>query len=73
VEVADRGPGIPPDDLERVFEKFYHAKGSKGAGLGLAICRAILSAHGGRVWAENREDGGAVFKFSLPLESASGR
>ncbi len=67
VEVADRGPGIPPENLERIFEKFYHAKGSKGAGLGLAICRAILSAHGGRIWAENREGGGASFKLVIPL------
>ncbi len=67
VEVADRGPGVPDGDLERVFEKFYHAKGSRGAGLGLAICRAILNAHGGRIWAENREGGGAAFSFSLPL------
>jgi len=67
VEVADRGPGVPPEDLEKVFEKFYHAKGSKGAGLGLAICRAVLNAHGGRIWAESREGGGASFKFSLPL------
>ena len=68
VEIADRGPGLGPDELERVFEKFYHAKSSKGAGLGLAICRAILASHGGRIWAENRKDGGALFRFSLPVE-----
>jgi two-component system sensor histidine kinase KdpD len=67
VEIADRGAGIPEEELERVFEKFFHGKVSKGAGLGLAICRAILSAHGGRVWAENRDGGGAVFRFALPL------
>jgi len=54
VSVADRGPGIKKEELERVFEKFYHGKDSPGAGLGLVICRAIINAHGGRIWAENR-------------------
>jgi two-component system sensor histidine kinase KdpD len=66
VALADRGPGIPPGDEERIFEKFVrvHNAGS-GVGLGLAICRAIIAAHGGRIWAENREGGGAVFRFTL--------
>lgn len=71
VEVADRGPGIPPGDEARVFEKFQRAareSSSGGVGLGLAICRAIVAAHGGRVWAQNREGGGAVFRFTLPLQ-----
>jgi two-component system sensor histidine kinase KdpD len=68
VEVADRGPGIEPEDRERIFEKFYHARSSKGAGLGLAICRAIMNVHGGRIWVEAREGGGSRFLFSLPLE-----
>jgi len=68
MEVADRGPGLAADELERVFEKFYHARSSSaGAGLGLAICRAVVEAHGGRIWAENRPGGGAVFRFTLPL------
>ena len=68
VEVADRGRGLAADELERVFEKFYHAKSaSAGAGLGLAICHAVVEAHGGRIWAENRPEGGAVFRFTLPL------
>lgn len=71
VEVADRGPGIPDDELELVFEKFYRGQaaaidGRRGAGLGLAICKAIVTAHGGRIWAENRPGGGARFCFSLP-------
>ena len=74
IEVADRGPGLPPGEEERVFEKFYRGQaasdGRPGAGLGLAICRAILAAHGGRIWAENRPDGGARFCFSLPLEGS---
>jgi two-component system sensor histidine kinase KdpD len=70
VSFADRGPGLPADVLDRVFEKFYRAKpaaGRGGAGLGLTICRAIVSAHGGRIWAENRPGGGLVFRFTLPL------
>jgi two-component system sensor histidine kinase KdpD len=70
VSFADRGPGLPADILDRVFEKFYRAKpaaGRGGAGLGLTICRAIVSAHGGRIWAENRPGGGLVFHFTLPL------
>jgi two-component system, OmpR family, sensor histidine kinase KdpD len=70
VEIADRGPGIPQGQELRVFEKFHRAvrEGSPaGAGLGLAICRAIMAAHGGRIWAENRPGGGASFRFALPI------
>jgi two-component system sensor histidine kinase KdpD len=73
VTVADHGPGIPPADLERVFDKFHRLAGDAhvpGTGLGLAICRAILAAHGGRIWAENRPDGGARFRFFLPAAGA---
>lgn len=66
VELADRGPGIPPGDEDRIFEKFVRGRTSGGgAGLGLAICRTIINAHGGRLWAENRPGGGAVFRFTL--------
>jgi two-component system sensor histidine kinase KdpD len=69
VEVADCGPGVPPQDAERVFEKFYRGReGAGGVGLGLTICRGIVSAHGGRVWIEPRAGGGASFRFTLPLE-----
>jgi two-component system sensor histidine kinase KdpD len=70
VEVADRGQGIPGGEEERIFEKFYRAKPVTvgGAGLGLAICRAIIEAHSGRIWASNRPGGGAAFRFTLPLE-----
>jgi two-component system sensor histidine kinase KdpD len=70
VEVADRGPGIPPGDEERVFDKFYRARPTTagGVGLGLAICRTIIEAHGGRIWASNRPDGGASFRFTLPID-----
>jgi two-component system sensor histidine kinase KdpD len=71
VAVSDRGPGLAADDLSRVFEKFYRAKTTAaGAGLGLAICKAILDAHDGRIWAENREGGGASFRFALPFKGA---
>jgi two-component system sensor histidine kinase KdpD len=68
VEVADEGPGLPKGDEERVFEKFYRAtSGQRGVGLGLPICRAIVTAHGGRIWAEGREPRGTRFRFTLPL------
>jgi len=67
--IGDRGPGLKENELERVFDKFYHSPGSPGAGLGLAICRAIVRAHGGLIWAENRAVGGAQFCFTLPLST----
>lgn len=67
VELADRGPGIRPGEEERIFEKFVRGDARDGGvGLGLTICRAIITAHGGRIWAENRPGGGAVFRFTLP-------
>jgi C4-dicarboxylate-specific signal transduction histidine kinase len=65
ISVADRGPGIPPDLRERVFEPFYTTK-PQGLGLGLTVCRSIVTAHGGRLWSENGQKGGAVFCLSLP-------
>ncbi len=72
VQVNDRGMGIPPDDLEHIFEKFYRvqrgaAQGISGTGLGLSICKGIVEAHGGRIWAENRHDGGTIISFTLPI------
>jgi two-component system sensor histidine kinase KdpD len=69
VEVADRGQGIPAGEEVRIFDKFYRAKPARegGVGLGLTICRGIIEAHGGRIWAENRSGGGAVFRFAIPL------
>jgi two-component system sensor histidine kinase KdpD len=71
--VGDRGPGIEKAERERVFEKFYRSPAvrsdrGRGAGMGLAICRAIVTAHGGRIWVEPRDGGGACFKFVLPVE-----
>ncbi len=74
VSIADRGPGIPPEDLERIFDKFYRVQrspgDSRGSGLGLAVSRGLIEAHGGRIWAENRQGGGAIFRFTLPLGEA---
>jgi two-component system sensor histidine kinase KdpD len=68
VEVGDRGPGIPPGEEERIFDKFVRGAATGGGiGLGLTICRAIITAHGGQISAENRPGGGALFRFTLPL------
>jgi two-component system sensor histidine kinase KdpD len=69
VEVADHGPGLPKGQEARVFEKFYRAASDdrRGAGLGLAICRGVVAAHGGRIWAHNLPEGGVAFLFTLPL------
>jgi two-component system sensor histidine kinase KdpD len=73
ISVADRGPGIPEAALERIFDKFYRVQGTRdmqtarsGSGLGLAVCRGLVEAHAGRIWAENRAGGGAVFHLTLP-------
>ena len=65
VAVRDSGPGIDPERLERVFEAFYTTK-SGGVGMGLSICRSIIDAHGGRLWAAGNEPRGAIFQFTLP-------
>jgi PAS domain S-box-containing protein len=70
--VSDNGEGIPADSLPHLFTKFYRvqaslAQGSKGTGLGLFISKAIVMAHGGKIWAESEEDKGSTFSFSLPI------
>src|SRR5262249_18542989 len=65
VAVRDSGPGIDPESLDRVFEAFYTTK-SNGTGMGLSICRSIIHAHGGKLWAEANEPRGAAFQFTLP-------
>lgn len=82
VSVDDHGPGIPPSELNHIFESFYRGKqGSnrcegtspnEGSGLGLAVCKGFVEAHGGRIWAENQEGGGAKVQFTLPLHSKKG-
>ncbi|HEY8545484.1 MAG TPA: sensor histidine kinase, partial [Acidimicrobiales bacterium] len=66
VTVADGGPGFPPDQLAHVFERFTRSVDSRGSGLGLSIVRDLVEAHGGRVAAANRPEGGATVTFSLP-------
>ena len=67
--VADRGRGIPPESLPRLFDKFYRAPGActGGTGLGLSVAKGFVEAQGGRLMAENRPDGGALFTISLPV------
>jgi len=71
LEVGDTGRGIPPEDLPRVFERFFRgdrSRASGGTGLGLAIAKHVVEAHGGRIWVESegRTGRGAVFRFTLP-------
>jgi PAS domain S-box-containing protein len=65
VAVVDSGPGLPPASLERLFEPFYTTK-ADGLGIGLSICRSIIEAHGGRLWASANEPRGTVFQFTVP-------
>jgi two-component system phosphate regulon sensor histidine kinase PhoR len=68
--VQDTGAGIPAEDLERIFERFYkvdHARSSGGTGLGLSIARHIVEAHGGKIWAESVEGRGSIFYFTVPV------
>ena len=70
VAVRDSGPGIDAEHLDRVFDAFYTTK-SSGTGMGLSICRSIIHAHGGKLWAEANEPRGAVFQFTLPPDNDS--
>jgi PAS domain S-box-containing protein len=67
IELKDSGPGIPPSDLNRIFDPFFTSKKPMGMGVGLAICHGIVEEHHGRITAENAPDGGAVFTIALPL------
>ena len=68
VAVSDTGPGVPVDVASRLFQPFVTTK-KQGMGVGLSISRNIIEAHGGRIWAETRPGGGAVFRFSVPMAS----
>jgi signal transduction histidine kinase len=70
VSVADAGPGVPPNECERIFDKFYIAAADKalaGVGLGLFICRELVRLHGGCIWVEDRPGRGSRFCFTLPI------
>jgi len=69
VSIEDFGPGLAEGDLEQLFAKFHHPGRRGGVGLGLAICRAIIALHGGRIWAERLPGVGTAFRFALPLET----
>jgi two-component system sensor histidine kinase KdpD len=76
IELADNGPGVPAGSEDKLFDKFFRGSlaspdGRRGVGLGLAICRAIVEAHGGRISAANRAEGGAVFRISLPRNKSA--
>jgi two-component system sensor histidine kinase KdpD len=75
LSVADRGPGIPRGEHEKIFQRFYRLERDrrshvKGSGLGLAICKGIVEAHHGRIWVEDRKGGGSIFYIALPLPTA---
>jgi two-component system phosphate regulon sensor histidine kinase PhoR len=72
--VRDSGVGIPADDLERIFERFYkadRARSGGGTGLGLSISRHLVEAHGGRIWAESTEGQGSTFYFTIPVNQSA--
>ncbi len=76
VSVADNGPGIPKDAKEKIFDMFYTAKtvssdSRRGLGLGLALCKSIINAHGGKIWADENEPSGVIFRFTLPAKEVS--
>jgi signal transduction histidine kinase len=76
--VSDRGIGIAADDLPRIFDRFYRAKNAltqqtRGAGLGLSICKSLVEAHGGQIWAESQQGAGSTFFFAIPLDECQPR
>ena len=79
ITVRDTGPGIPPEHLPHIFDRFYKADAARsatrmsGSGLGLSIVQAIVERHGGTVTASNAADGGAIFEFLLPMRQAGKR
>jgi len=79
ISISDRGPGIPQADKERIFDKFYRVLSTQrnaatipGSGLGLAVSKGLVEAHGGHIWVEDRPGGGSLFRFTLPVGKAEG-
>ena len=78
LQVRDEGIGIPADELERIFERFYRVDNSVtqrvgGTGLGLAVCRGIVEMHGGQIWANSSPGAGSTFTLTLPVDPATGQ
>jgi two-component system phosphate regulon sensor histidine kinase PhoR len=74
VDIIDTGIGIPKEDLPRVFERFYKgdkARAGEGTGMGLAIAKHVVEAHGGSIWVRSQEGNGSTFSFSLPFQTGS--
>ena len=71
LSIFDNGPGIADANLTRIFDSFFSTKDA-GIGIGLAICHSIISAHGGSIWGANRPNGGAHFRFTLPVPGTAG-
>jgi len=71
IEVSDQGRGVPPDEAERLFEPFVRGDGSRGSGVGLAICRSIVEAHGGEIGVRRTFGGGATFSFTVPVHASA--
>jgi signal transduction histidine kinase len=69
VSVSDSGTGIPEHKISEIFETFYTTK-EQGTGLGLSVARTIIETYDGKIWAENHAEGGALFRFTLPLPKA---
>jgi two-component system sensor kinase FixL len=72
LSVADSGPGISPRVADHLFQPFVTTKGAQGMGVGLSISRTIIEAHGGRIWAEPNPQGGAIFRFTVPMGDPKG-
>jgi len=76
ISVSNLGEGVPPEDLEKIFDKFYRVRRKEdigGTGLGLSICKGFVEAHGGRIWAQNNPKGGAILTFTLPLNQGTSK
>jgi signal transduction histidine kinase len=77
IRISDEGIGIPPQALDRIFERFFRVpneatQAARGAGLGLAVCQGIVEMHGGQIWADSREGEGSTFSFTLPAHLEDG-